>query len=150
MGALSNIRVTKAGCHEYAGRARTRGGYPKIKDGPKYWAGHRLAWTKYVGPIPDGMWVLHKCDNRLCMNTEHLFIGTRQDNVDDMHAKGRARKASGERHPHARFSDADVQRMRELHRSGVMQIDIAEMYDTYQGVVGNIVRGNSRRAQPSP
>jgi hypothetical protein len=55
-----------------------------------YWT-HRLAWEAAFGPVPDGLCVLHKCDNRRCCNPNHLFLGTRCDNMKDMAAKGRAR-----------------------------------------------------------
>jgi hypothetical protein len=46
------------------------------------------------GAIPDGLFVLHRCDERACCNVDHLFLGTHQDNMDDMHAKGRANPIS--------------------------------------------------------
>jgi hypothetical protein len=52
-------------------------------------AAHRLAWIIFVGPIPEGMQVCHKCDNPKCVNPEHLFIGTNYDNVQDKVAKNR-------------------------------------------------------------
>ncbi len=50
---------------------------------------HRVAWEVANGPVPDGMMVLHRCDVRNCVRAEHLFLGTCQDNHDDMDAKGR-------------------------------------------------------------
>lgn len=58
---------------------------------------HRVAWEETVGPIPEGLDVLHKCDNRCCWNPDHLFLGNDQDNVDDKVRKGRqTRKYSNE------------------------------------------------------
>jgi hypothetical protein len=58
---------------------------------------HVISWTIHFGRVPDGFDVLHKCDNRRCVNPEHLFLGTNQDNMDDMVAKGRSLK--GEKSP---------------------------------------------------
>jgi hypothetical protein len=75
-------------------------GYAKTSyQGRPEWA-HRAAWQKANGPIPEGMWVLHRCDVPLCINPDHLFLGTHRDNMADMRAKGRSakgRSAKGDR-----------------------------------------------------
>jgi hypothetical protein len=80
-------------CHEYRG-ARDQRGYgkfPKGTHGAGWTAAHRVAWELEVGPIPDGFWVLHHCDNPPCVNVKHLFLGDSDINVADMVAKRRHR-----------------------------------------------------------
>lgn len=86
--------VTANGCWEWLlGKDRVGYGRLKIQLGSRsafrFSSAHRYAWELWRGPIPDGMNVLHKCDNRACCNPDHLFLGTQQDNMRDMHAKGR-------------------------------------------------------------
>jgi len=70
-------------------RSLTGNGYGQIWFDGKLWAVHRLVWFLERGKIPEGIEVCHRCDNRPCGNFDHLFIGTDQDNTDDMIAKGR-------------------------------------------------------------
>lgn len=77
-------------CIEWTG-AINSGGYGNLWYEGKYWKAHRLAWAQANGPIPPGMFVLHRCDNPPCVNLEHLFLGTAADNTADMLAKGRSR-----------------------------------------------------------
>ena len=80
---------------------------------------NRLSWEIHHGPIPEGRQVCHNCpggDNPACVNPNHLFLGTHQDNMDDMHAKGRS--VVGERHYNALFKDAEVIEMRRRYAAG--------------------------------
>lgn len=61
-------------------------GYACLRNG---WKAHRYVYNFLCGEIPEGKYVLHKCDNRRCINPDHLFLGTQQDNVSDMVRKGR-------------------------------------------------------------
>lgn len=86
---LDRIVVTEAGCWEWA-RAKTRKGYGHAQKGAIKLRAHRFAFELWNGPIPDGMMVLHSCDNPPCCNPEHLRVGTAKDNVFDMIQRNRA------------------------------------------------------------
>ena len=72
---------------------KTRGGYGYLhkSSGTEQQSrrAHRISWELHNGQIPDGLWVLHKCDNPPCVNPDHLFLGDRKANMDDCAAKGR-------------------------------------------------------------
>jgi len=76
------------GCWEWT-RARGKKGYGMIWVVDKFIRVSRAAYELYVGPIPEGLNVCHKCDNPPCFNPEHLFVGTQSDNIRDSVEKGR-------------------------------------------------------------
>lgn len=82
------------GCMLWTAGRDTRG-YGQFRLDGKQMGAHRVAWLLYRGEIPKGLHVLHKCDVTSCVNPDHLFLGTAQDNVSDMVAKGRAVKKGG-------------------------------------------------------
>jgi len=84
------IPVPESGCWLWTGAIDSHG-YGKLKRRRKIITAHREAWRLHKGEIPNGMFVCHKCDTRACANPDHLFLGTHQDNMDDMKRKGRAR-----------------------------------------------------------
>lgn len=77
-------------CWTWSGRIGDRG-YGQFDDGDRTLRAHRVAWTLTRGEIPAGMQVLHRCDNPACVRPDHLFLGTHDDNMRDMAAKGRQR-----------------------------------------------------------
>src|SRR6478609_1891856 len=76
------------GCLMWMGGKNERN-YGKFRVGKKIWMAHRASFLIHCGDIPDGKLVCHVCDNSLCVNPDHLFVGTYQDNMLDMHKKGR-------------------------------------------------------------
>jgi hypothetical protein len=91
---LARVRQAEGGCWEWTG-GTYRGGYGRAFVRRRDMRAHRLAWALFVGPIPDGLQVLHRCDNPPCVNPAHLFLGTHRENMADRDAKGRV--ASGDR-----------------------------------------------------
>lgn len=99
-----------------------KNGYAQIKINKKKKSGHRFVWELVNGPIPEGMCVLHKCDNRNCVRPDHLFLGTQKDNINDMFQKNRANKAK-------KFNDQQFRQMINLYNSGIYtKKKIQEMY----------------------
>lgn len=80
---------------------------------------HRNSYDLFIGKIPTGKKVLHKCDVRNCVNPEHLFIGTQKDNVQDMLKKGRNRSISrpGDKNPMAKLNEKKVIKMRQMKKN---------------------------------
>jgi hypothetical protein len=106
------------GCYEWIGKVGGRG-YPVFSIANKQETGHRLIWEHERGPIPDGMCVCHKCDNRKCVNVDHLFLGTRADNNRDMYAKKRNVKAMAKLEP---------SQVREIFLSKDRVVELAARY----------------------
>ncbi len=92
----------------------------------------RMAWVLVYGPIPDGFWVLHKCDNPPCVRPDHLFLGTHTDNMVDMTMKGRGRPGhpdnSGERNGRAKLTESAVQVARQMHEQGATERQLAQRF----------------------
>lgn len=124
---------------------KSRIGYVRFRlNRSKIVLAHRLAYEIGIGPIADGLLVCHRCDNRSCVNPEHLFLGTQADNMADMNAKGRGGWKTGSQHHRAKISDDDV---REIRRSkGLLrQADLAARFGITQGAVSKIQRGDRWR-----
>lgn len=101
---------------------------------------HRLAYDYYVGEIPDGLQVLHKCDVRNCVNPKHLFLGTNTDNIHDAMAKGRRHDTSGSGNPYSILTEIDVLKIRELLDKGFSGISVAARFGVHPTTISDIKR----------
>lgn len=115
--------VDPSGCWLWSGAVQRDTGYGRFgMNSARVEYAHRAAWLLFRGPIPEGLCVCHRCDVRICVNPEHLFLGTAKDNMRDASTKGRIRIpresfASDERHQVARLSNAQVREIRSSRES---------------------------------
>lgn len=117
-------------CWEWIGAVtRKKKGYGRINENGKMRVAHRVAYELCIGPIPEGMRVLHSCDNSRCVNPDHLFLGTQQDNMIDCSKKDRLNSKRGEGHHAAKLTREDVQKLRLLYPTGrYTQVQLAKMF----------------------
>jgi hypothetical protein len=144
------VTVTESGCHEWTG-SRFLSGYGRVKINGVTHRAHRLVWACAHGPIPEGMFVLHRCDNPPCVRLDHLFLGTHADNMADMAAKGRAsrnltrRYPRGDEHRGAKLSDAQVEDVRRRYAAGeASQTALAAEFGVSQPLISQVVRRVAR------
>lgn len=131
----------------------------KSKNGPTA-AAHRISWAIVHGAPPTNLDVCHKCDNRLCVNPDHLFLGSRADNMRDCSKKGRnimqrhpersvlrgnkIRRPAGESHPQAKLTEAQIHEIRRL-RGSSSQEALAARFGVDRSTVGRILSGMTWR-----
>ena len=100
---------------------------------------HRFSYARFVGPIPDGAYVLHRCDNPACVRPGHLFTGSAKDNYEDSKGKGRRVVVRGESHWASRLSADAVRKIRSMVRAGHTQRSAARAFGIGPDVVSRIV-----------
>lgn len=145
--------------------SRDRAGYGYFSIKAKTVKAHRIAWQVAKGEIPNGLCVLHRCDNPGCVNPGHLWLGTSADNNRDRNAKGRQasgertkpwtrakgdrnasrlypeRRPKGDRHWNARLTIQDVRDIHQALDDGVSQKACAARYGVAPQSIGKIVHG---------
>jgi len=110
---------------------------------------HRFSWEMHNGPIPNGMMVCHRCDNSRCVRPDHLFLGSAQDNVNDMIGKGRQPSYDDRRGPRSHFAklaQRQVETIRMMYGSGrFRQADLASIFGVSRNCIQEITSGKSWR-----
>lgn len=138
---LKRTRLRQDGCLLWLGGKHSEG-YGKVawKGGQRY--AHHLFFELFNGPIPPGLFVLHRCDNRRCVHPDHLFLGTHQDNMAD--AGRKKRLAHGSSHWFSKLSEEDVMTIRGLKGHNSAQ-KIADFFGVARGTIQHILAGRTRK-----
>ena len=138
---LAKRNVTDNGCWEFTGWCNNKG-YGMIGKGARSEGlvlCHRASYESFIGPIPEEKMVLHKCDNTKCFNPDHLFLGTHQDNMNDMASKGRRVSLYGTDSPNAKLTPEQVADIRTRHIPRVNTRELAEEFGITKQYVGQLV-----------
>ena len=119
-------------------------GYGQLKVNGKVEKAHRLAWEFWRGPIPDGLCVLHHCDNPPCCNPRDLWLGTKADNAHDRDTKGRRVPPAGELNGRAKLTARQVATIyRRFYAGGVTKRALGLEYGVSDTQVRDITNGKS-------
>jgi hypothetical protein len=113
----NNVDKSTDGCWLWQGWLDSKG-YGAIRVNGSAIKAHRLSYELHRGTIPDGLFVCHTCDVPRCVNPDHLFLGTAEDNVNDMMAKGRHSALRGSQCWNAKLTEQDVLDIRRLYAQG--------------------------------
>ena len=135
----------ETGCHNWMAGCFTRG-YGSFDIDGVTWPAHRAAWFLLVGDIPEGMHVLHHCDNVKCVNPDHLFLGSNYDNIQDKITKGRDRYASGEEAGLSKLTWKEVEEIRDRYvNEECSQRGLAKEYNVSQRAVWSVLNNKTWR-----
>lgn len=126
-------------CWEWQGATDT-GGYGRIHVDGRDEGTHRVSYELEHDEKPGDDWVLHHCDNKPCVNPNHLYLGDRSENTKDMYDRGQ-RSGTGEKNPPAKLTNAEVKEIRARVEDGETQYELADEFDVSQSTISHIVTG---------
>ena len=133
-------------CWEWVG-ARDKRGYGNFSASRKRWViAPRYSWFLTHGTIPDGLCVLHRCDNPGCVRPDHLFLGTHKDNSADMIAKNRQKRPQKAKNWKLNYEKAEL--FRRLYTDGTSIMDIAKKFGLSRGGVAKVISGERWKRSP--
>lgn len=121
--------------------ARNSRGYGSLRIGDAIHSAHRVSYIVHKEPIPEGMHVIHACDQPSCVNPNHLSLGTHADNMDDRQKKGRT--ARGSNNGKSKLTESDVRAIKIMLAEGRLHTYIAERFPITRRAVGYIASGDT-------
>jgi len=140
--------ITKTNCCWLWSGRKTSSGYGRLMWDGREIGAHQISWIIHNGPIPHGLWILHKCDNPSCTNPDHLFAGTHSDNMKDAIVKGRfkfnRKRKFGEDNASHKLSKEQVNEIKILVGNGLTHQHVANGFGVHQSTVTRIVNGEKR------
>lgn len=119
-------------------------GYGQLRSMYRVYLAHRVSYEMHVGDLIPGLWVLHSCDVRLCVQPAHLSAGTPAENTRQMYERGRGAIKHGELNEQAKLSNAQVAELKEAVAAGHTQAVVAKSFGISQGQVSRIMGGKRR------
>ena len=148
---IARVLIPESGCWEWSLKVRPNG-YARVTYKQKSFYAHRLSYSAFneVDLSKDDRDICHRCDNRKCVNPNHLFIGTRADNMQDAKSKGRlstgeshSAKVRGSLSGSSKLSEEDVITIKELLANGVFGAEIARRYGVDKSTISCITTGKT-------
>ena len=137
----AKVHKTDNGCWLWT--ASNVRGYGQYRLNGKIRFAHRVSYAHHIGSIPDGHLVLHRCDTPACVNPDHLFTGTAQDNSDDKMSKGRDKKVIGVAHHNAKMTPETVRLARRMARAGMAGRSIADAFGVASSTMNAMLKGET-------
>jgi hypothetical protein len=142
---IKHIKINpKTNCWEWTGTS-CHGRYGMVRAWGKKRLAHRVSYQIFRGEIPDDLEVLHGCDNGICINPDHLHLGTHSQNMKEAVERGRINPSlrSGENHPMARLTETIVRQIRERARNGERAKPIADAMELNLNTVCDVITGRT-------
>lgn len=128
--------IKKPGCWDWKNKSSKHGYIVMAIASTKRLRAHRVSWMLHRGDIPKGMFVCHSCDNKRCTNPDHLFLGSSDDNVNDMIQK--KRNPFGSKHGCAKLNENQVKEIKKLLTLGLSTMKIGKMFNVYHSTIQKI------------
>ena len=143
----TNAIEIPSGCLEWIGMLHNVGYGAVCRHVDKSCYAHRAMYRLAVAEIPAGLYVCHKCDNRKCINPDHLFLATCRENIKDMQTKGRNSWGwvSNEENPNCKYSNEIVSQIRKEYSEGKRYSQIMREYGIPDGTLCSFLNGKSRK-----